>query len=196
MRPLVLSGPSGSGKSTIIQRALHAHPNTLALSVSHTTRSPRPGEIDGVHYYFIDRDTFHKMVEKGDFLEYAAFGGNLYGTSKKAVEDIQTSGKICVLDVELNGVRSIKNSSLDAVYIVITPPDMQTLTERLRKRKTETEESLQKRLKHAVEDLTAISKEPTLFDHTIINDDLEKAYQQFIDIALPKQEPLRTLETL
>ncbi|VDD94203.1 unnamed protein product [Enterobius vermicularis] len=183
MRPLVLSGPSGSGKSTFIQRALHTYPDTFALSVSHTTRTPRPGETDGVHYYFTDRDTFYDMIEKGEFLEYATFGGNLYGTSRKAVEDVQKTGKVCILDVELNGVRNIRKSTLDAVFVVVTAPDMQTLTERLRGRKTETEESLQKRLKHAVEDLN-----PTLFDHKIVNDDLEKAYQQFINIALPEQK--------
>uniref|UniRef100_A0A0N5AXR3 guanylate kinase n=1 Tax=Syphacia muris TaxID=451379 RepID=A0A0N5AXR3_9BILA len=188
MRPLVMSGPSGSGKSTIIQRTLHTYPDKFALSVSHTTRAPRVGEIDGVHYHFSDPETFQKMVENGEFLEYATFGGNLYGTSKKAVEDVQRKGKVCILDVELNGVRSIKKSDLDAVFVVVKPPDLETLTERLRNRKTETEDSLQKRLKHAVEDLKAISNEPTLFDYTIINDDLEKAYQQFLKVLSEEKE--------
>ncbi|VDM46073.1 unnamed protein product [Toxocara canis] len=181
IRPLVLSGPSGGGKSTIITKAMHDYPHAFALSVSHTTRAPRPGEQNGVHYWFSDKESVEKMIEAGDFLEHASFGGNIYGTSKKAVEDVQKTGRICILDVELQGVRNIKKCHLNAKYILIKAPSLSILEERLRARKTETEESLKKRLKHAEEDLNAVASDPTLFDYIIVNDDLERAYKEFID---------------
>lgn len=186
VRPIVMSGPSGGGKSTIITKAMHNYPGTFALSVSHTTRAPRPGEINGVHYWFSDKETIVKMIENGEFLEYANFGGNIYGTTKKAVEDVQKTGKICILDVELHGVRSMKRCSLDAKYVLIKAPSLKVLEERLRSRKTETEDSLQKRLKHAQEDLDAVSMDPTLFDYIIVNEDLEQAYKEFLDIIGPE----------
>uniref|UniRef100_A0A9J2P259 guanylate kinase n=2 Tax=Ascaris TaxID=6251 RepID=A0A9J2P259_ASCLU len=186
IRPLVLSGPSGGGKSTIITRAMHDYPNTFALSVSHTTRAPRPGEENGVHYWFSDKESVEKMIAKGDFLEHATFGGNIYGTSKKAVENVQKTGRICILDVELQGVRSIKQCDLNAKYILIKAPNLEVLEERLRARKTETEESLKKRLKHAKEDLDAVAADPNLFDFIIVNDDLERAYKEFITAIEPE----------
>ncbi|CAL2029454.1 unnamed protein product [Caenorhabditis brenneri] len=181
-RPIVLSGPSGGGKSTILTRAMKEHPNSFAFSVSHTTRGPRPGEINGKHYYFTDKEKMQEMIKNGEFLEYATFSGNTYGTSKRTVEEIENSGKICVLDIELQGVRNIKNSHLDARYILIRAPTIQSLEERLRARGTETEETLRKRLQHAQEDLDEINKTPDLFDKVIINDDLERAYKEFVDL--------------
>ncbi|EGT52630.1 hypothetical protein CAEBREN_01225 [Caenorhabditis brenneri] len=181
-RPIVLSGPSGGGKSTILTRAMKEHPNSFVFSVSHTTRGPRPGEINGKHYYFTDKEKMQEMIKNGEFLEYATFSGNTYGTSKRTVEEIENSGKICVLDIELQGVRNIKNSHLDARYILIRAPTIQSLEERLRARGTETEETLRKRLQHAQEDLDEINKTPDLFDKVIINDDLERAYKEFVDL--------------
>lgn len=181
-RPIVLSGPSGGGKSTILTRAMQEYPNSFAFSVSHTTRQPRAGEEHGKHYYFTEKEKMQEMIKNNEFLEFATFSGNTYGTSKKTVLEIENSGKICVLDIELQGVRNIKNSHLDARYILIRAPSIKLLEERLRARGTETEESLSKRLQHASEDLVEIEKNPTLFDKVIVNDDLERAYKEFVDL--------------
>ncbi|CAI4221224.1 unnamed protein product [Auanema sp. JU1783] len=191
-RPIVLSGPSGGGKSTILTRAMKEYPNSFAFSVSHTTRNPRDGEKDGTHYHFTTRDNIEKMISNGDFLEHATFGGNTYGTSKRAVADIEKTGKICVLDIELQGVKAIKNSHLNALYILIRAPTIKALEERLRARNTETEESLAKRLKHAQEDLDAVANDPALFHRVIINDDLDLAYNQFIEAI--KEELAKTTQ--
>ncbi|CAJ0578284.1 unnamed protein product, partial [Mesorhabditis spiculigera] len=180
-RPLVLSGPSGGGKSTILTRAMQEFPKSFAFSVSHTTRKPRDGEQHGIHYWFTEREVMEKMVANNEFLEHAQFGGNIYGTSRAQVESIERTGKICVLDIELQGVRNIKNSHLDAKYILIKAPSIKILEERLRARGTETEESLKKRLRHAEEDTRAVEADPSLFDYIIVNDDLESAYRQFIN---------------
>ncbi|KAK0424138.1 hypothetical protein QR680_008509 [Steinernema hermaphroditum] len=113
----------------------------------------------------------------------------------KAVEDIQKTGKICVLDIELQGVRNIKNTSLDARYILIRAPSVAVLEERLRRRNTETEETLQKRLKHAEEDLKAVEEDPTLFDHVIINDNLENAYSEFRNALMDDLKAVATADT-
>ncbi|GMR51393.1 hypothetical protein PMAYCL1PPCAC_21588, partial [Pristionchus mayeri] len=181
-RPVVLSGPSGGGKSTILTRAMKEYEGVFAFSVSHTTRNPREGEQNGVHYWFSTKDEVAKMIERDEFLEYATFGGNTYGTSKKSVNDVLSSGRICVLDVELQGVRNLKKSLNDAKYIFIRAPSVDELEKRLRARGTETEETLQKRLNHAREDMEEIAKDEKLFDYEIVNDDLESAYAQFKNV--------------
>ncbi|KHJ96560.1 guanylate kinase domain protein [Oesophagostomum dentatum] len=104
------------------------YPNSFAFSVSHTTRKPREGEEHGIHYWFVEQDEMQRMIAEGEFLEHATFGGNTYGTSKKSVSDVEKTGKICVLDIELQGVRNVKNhSSLNARFILIRPPSMDVL---------------------------------------------------------------------
>ncbi|KAL7080360.1 hypothetical protein ACQ4LE_000092 [Meloidogyne hapla] len=181
IKPIIISGPSGGGKSTILAKAMKEYPDAFAFSVSHTTRKSRDGEFDGQHYYFVEKSDFERMIKEGEFLEHAQFGGNFYGTSKKAVQDICNSGKICVLDVELQGVRNFKKAQFDAKYIFIRPPSMEVLENRLRQRGTETDDSLGKRLKHAKEDLLAVGDEPTLFDVVVINEQLDKAYSDFLN---------------
>uniref|UniRef100_A0A914NXH9 Guanylate kinase-like domain-containing protein n=1 Tax=Meloidogyne incognita TaxID=6306 RepID=A0A914NXH9_MELIC len=127
IKPIIISGPSGGGKSTILAKAMKEYPDAFAFSVSHTTRKPRDGELDGQHYYFIEKSEFERMIKDGEFLEHAQFGGNFYGTSKKAVQDICNSGKICVLDVELQGVRNFKKAQFEAKYIFVRPPSMEVL---------------------------------------------------------------------
>nr|XP_009929714.1 PREDICTED: guanylate kinase [Opisthocomus hoazin] len=151
-RPVVLSGPSGAGKSTLLKKLFKDYENIFGFSVSHTTRQPRPGEVNG----------------KGD---------------KAAVQAVQAQNQICVLDIDIQGVKNIKRTDLNPIYISVQPPSIDILEKRLRDRKTETEESLRKRLTAARVDLE-LSKEPGLFDLVIINDDLEKAYSELKETLL------------
>lgn len=184
-RPIVISGPSGCGKSTILSKLFNKHPNTFGFSVSHTSRAPRKGEIPDVSYHFVSREEFLKLKAEDGFIETAEFSGNLYGTSKRAVEEVAEKGKICVLDVELNGVKAIRSTDLGAIFILIRPPSFEILEKRLRGRNTDSEEAILKRLATAKRDLseTENSKIP-LFDFVLTNADLEEAFnnlEQFIE---------------
>ncbi|PNJ39248.1 guanylate kinase isoform X14 [Pongo abelii] len=189
-RPVVLSGPSGAGKSTLLKRLFQEHSGIFGFSVSHTTRNPRPGEENGKgpvcpldgpssspDYYFVTREVMQRDIAAGDFIEHAEFSGNLYGTSKAAVQAVQAMNRICVLDVDLQGVRNIKATDLRPIYISVQPPSLHVLEQRLRRRNTETEESLAKRLAAAQADMES-SKEPGLFDVVIVNDSLDQAYAE------------------
>ncbi|XP_020854799.1 guanylate kinase isoform X1 [Phascolarctos cinereus] len=180
-RPVVLSGPSGAGKSTLLKKLLQEYGNIFGFSVSHTTRSPRPGEENGKDYHFVTREEMQRDIDAGQFIEHAEFSGNMYGTSKAAVQAVQAMNQICVLDIDLQGVRSIKKTELQPIYISIQAPSLDILEKRLRDRKTETEESLQKRLAAAAADMKS-SQEPDLFDLIIINDDLDEAYSMLTKV--------------
>uniref|UniRef100_F7GNX6 Guanylate kinase n=1 Tax=Callithrix jacchus TaxID=9483 RepID=F7GNX6_CALJA len=158
-RPVVLSGPSGAGKSTLLKRLLQEHRGIFGFSVSHTTRNPRPGEENGKDYYFVTREVMQRDIAAGNFIEHAEFSGNLYGTSKAAVQAVQAMNRICVLDVDLQGVRNIKATDLQPIYISVQPPSLHVLEERLRQRNTETEESLEKRLAAARADMESRNQE-------------------------------------
>lgn len=179
-RPLVLCGPSGCGKSTLTNRLLKDHPNKFGFSISHTTRGPRPGEVNGREYYFTDRASMQKSVDADEFIEWAIYNGNMYGTSKKAIQDVLDSGKACVLDIDMQGVKKMKNSGIDCYYIFVKTPSLEELEKRLRSRGTETEESLSKRLEIAKKEL-AFAETPGNFNRVIINDDLDRAYSEFHD---------------
>jgi len=186
--PLVICGPSGSGKSTILKAVMSQakYKELLAFSVSHTTRKPRAGEVHGREYFFSDRDSMRAEIEAGKFIESAEFSGNLYGTSKESVHKCKSQGKICVLDIDAQGVRSLKKvSNLSPVYVFVKPPSMSSLEERLRSRKTETEESLTKRLNAAKEEI-AFGEEEGAFDALIVNDDLDSAVHQLINVIESK----------
>lgn len=152
-RPLVLCGPSGTGKSTLIKRLFDEFPDTFKFSVSHTTRTPRPGEENGTHYHFTDKEEMQEQIENGEFIETATFSENLYGTSKRAVEEVQRLGRVCVLDIEIQGVKQIKHTNLNPFYIFVKPPSIMELERRLKARNTETEESLEHRLSIARSEL-------------------------------------------
>ena len=143
VRTLVLCGPSGVGKSTIVEIIKKAFPDVFKFSVSHTTRKPRAGEVDGVSYHFVDQEIMPKLIENDKFLEHATFSGNTYGTSKAAVQSIVEQGKICILDIDMQGVIQIKKTDLNPLYVFIKPPSMEVLEKRLRGRKTENEENIQ-----------------------------------------------------
>ncbi|KAK2583465.1 hypothetical protein KPH14_009434 [Odynerus spinipes] len=181
-RSLVICGPSGSGKSTLLKRLFKEFPDKFGFSVSHTTRAPRPGEENGKHYYFTNKEEMQRQIDMGEFLETATFSGNLYGTSKRAVEEVQRTGKMCVLDIEMEGVKQIKNSSLNPLYVFIKPPSISELERRLKARKTETEESLKQRLTTAKIELE-YGEQPGNFDIVIENDNIDKAYEKLRDFV-------------
>ncbi|KAF7650566.1 hypothetical protein LDENG_00123740 [Lucifuga dentata] len=193
-RPVVLSGPSGAGKSTLLKKLMKEYDGVFGFSVSHTTRKPRPGEENGKDYHYVSRELMQAGIDNGEFIENAEFSGNIYGTSKAAVQDVQAQNLICILDIDMQGVKNIKNTDLNPIYISIQPPSMAVLEKRLRDRKTESEESLQKRLNAAQVDME-ISKEPGLFDVVIINDKLEDAYQQLKEALLEEINKVKQINT-
>eukprot|EP00735_Rhodelphis_limneticus_P013314 TRINITY_DN6939_c0_g1::TRINITY_DN6939_c0_g1_i1::g.13400::m.13400 TRINITY_DN6939_c0_g1::TRINITY_DN6939_c0_g1_i1::g.13400 ORF type:complete len:287 (+),score=33.12,sp/Q2QPW1/GMK1_ORYSJ/57.30/4e-71,Guanylate_kin/PF00625.16/2.2e-60,AAA_33/PF13671.1/3.2e+03,AAA_33/PF13671.1/8.3e-05,DUF258/PF03193.11/3.1e+03,DUF258/PF03193.11/0.0015,AAA_17/PF13207.1/0.0013,AAA_22/PF13401.1/0.01,AAA_22/PF13401.1/3.8e+02,AAA_16/PF13191.1/0.0059,AAA_18/PF13238.1/0.013,Miro/PF08477.8/0.015,RNA_helicase/PF00910.17/0.065,AA len=178
LRPLVVCGPSGVGKGTIIQKLMQSFPDDFGFSVSHTTRKPREGEKHGVHYYYTDIETMRKEIEQGKFIEYAEVHGNLYGTSLEAVKRVSDSGRICVLDIDVQGCRLVKQTDLNPFCLFVSPPSLDSLEARLRGRATETEEAIQKRLKNAKGEMDA-TKEPGLFNQIIVNDELDEAFERF-----------------
>ena len=186
-RPLVLCGPSGSGKSTLMKKLTEEFREAFGFCVSHTTRQPRPGERDGIEYHFVTKEMFNKLVADGAFLEYATFSGNNYGTSRAAVETVKQEGKICILDIDVQGVKNIKRTDLNPDYVFIKPPSRAALEERLRARRTENEESLAKRLAAAASEMDYGETEGN-FDLIIVNDDLERAYADLRQFMIPKIE--------
>ncbi|XP_030628952.1 guanylate kinase isoform X1 [Chanos chanos] len=189
-RPVVLSGPSGAGKSTFLKRLLKEFDGVFGFSVSHTTRNPRPGEVNGKDYHYVTREVMQSGIDRGEFIEHAEFSGNMYGTSKAAVQDVQAKNLICILDIDMQGVKNIKRTDLNPIYVFIQPPSIEELEKRLRDRKTESEESLQKRLQAARVDME-LSKETGLFDVVIVNDDLEAAYGKLKEALLEEIQKVK-----
>jgi guanylate kinase len=165
---IVLTGPSGVGKGTLMRSLLARHPE-LYYSVSATTRSPRPGEIDGKDYYFISRSKFEQLVAAGEFLEWAEFAGNYYGTPREPVINQICSGKLVVLEIELEGARQIRRSFPEALSIFILPPSFSELEKRIRTRGQDSEEAIARRLRRAQDEINAADE----FDIQIVNDDFE-----------------------
>lgn len=188
-RPIVFSGPSGTGKSTLIKRLFALHPTLFGFSVSHTTRKPRPGEEDGVHYHFTSLETFEKMVAEDAFEEHAKFGGNHYGSSRQAVKAVaEGKGKsidgttaegkrICIFDIEMEGVKQLKKSRLNPRICFIQPPSIEVLEQRLRGRGDTSEDSIQKRLAQAKNEIEYCRTEGKN-DKVIVNDDLETTFKE------------------
>ncbi|XP_058796706.1 guanylate kinase isoform X2 [Phymastichus coffea] len=188
-RPIVFCGPSGSGKSTLIKLLFDEYPDKFGFSVSHTTRKPRPGEENGKHYYFTTKEEMQKQIELGEFIETATFSDNMYGTSKQAIEDVQRAGKICVLDIETEGVKQIKKSSLNPVFIFIKPPSIEELERRLVGRKTESKDAVARRLSSARAEID-FGEIPGNFDLVLENDNIEKTYQKLKDFILSQTNHL------
>ena len=176
-RLFVISGPSGVGKGTLLARVMENVPN-LALSVSATTRAPRPGEMDGVNYYFMSREQFEKNVAEGCFLEYESYGANLYGTPSAGVEAQRGAGLDVILEIEVKGAMQVKTLAPDAILIYVKPPSLEELERRLRGRKTETEETIQTRLRIAAEEQKSIPK----YDYCLVNDTLDEATAELVHI--------------
>ncbi|KAJ5248672.1 hypothetical protein N7468_000123 [Penicillium chermesinum] len=179
-RPVVISGPSGTGKSTLMKRLFAEYPGKFSFSVSHTTRSPRAGEEDGREYNFTTKEKFLELVAQNGFIEHAQFGGNYYGTSVDAVKKVSESQKIPVLDIEMEGVKQVKKTDLNARFLFLAPPSIEELERRLRGRGTETEDSLRKRLDQATNELE-FAKQPGAHDKIVVNDNLDQAYAELKD---------------
>lgn len=179
----VLCGPSGAGKSTLVKKLMSDFPNRFGFSISHTTRAPRAAEKDGVDYHFVERSVLEHEVAQGLFLESAEVHGNYYGTSLRAVEQIMHGGKICVLDIDVQGAESVKRSSLNtkARYFFVAPPSSQVLEDRLRSRGTENEDKIKKRLENAKYEMKCM-EQPDFWDGVVVNDCLEKAHKEFFNL--------------
>lgn len=180
---IVVSAPSGCGKDTVISKVLEKMNGTGFLSVSMTTRPMRPGETEGVDYYFVTREEFIKRIEDGDMLEYATYGSNMYGTPIGPVRDMLNSGKTVFLIIEVEGGGNVKKAFPDATKIFIAPPSMAVLESRLRGRNTDSEEDIVKRLKIAKEELLRSSE----YDFIVENDSVEKAVDDVISIIRAEQ---------
>ena len=169
----IISGCSGVGKGTLLKLFIEKNPN-VKMSISATTREPRIGEKDGVNYFFTTIDEFKSSVDKGEFLEWAEFSGNFYGTRKSFVEKTLEKGQDLILEIEVQGMKQVKEKMPQAITIFVMPPDIQTLENRLRGRNTEDEASILKRLNEAKREIEAGKS----FDYQIINDNLETALDE------------------
>jgi guanylate kinase len=167
---IVLTGPSGVGKGTLLRSLLKNHPE-LYLSISVTTRSPRPGEVNGRDYFFVTRNEFERLVANGELLEWAEFAGNYYGTPRAAVESQIAQESWVILEIELNGARQIRQTYPDATLIFILPPSLEELEQRIRGRAQDSEVAIAHRLERAREEVAAAKE----FDIRIVNDDFEEA---------------------
>ncbi|MDL2254381.1 guanylate kinase [Ruminococcaceae bacterium OttesenSCG-928-I18] len=180
---LVISGPSGSGKDSVVAKLMGLHPG-IECSVSATTRPPREDEMEGVHYFFLTREAFRQKIAQGDLIEYTEYVGNYYGTLKSQV-DIRLDKKItCVLVIEVEGAANIKQFYPDCTTVFILPPSIEELERRLRKRGTEDEEWVHKRMMRAEEEMALANQ----YDYTLVNDDLDRCAADLFEILKQRQD--------
>ena len=176
-RLVVVSGPSGVGKGTVVTALRRARPDVL-VSVSATTRAPRPGEVDGVAYHFLDDEQFSALVASGGFVEWAEFAGHRYGTPWSSIEEALSAGQTVVLEIEVQGALQVRRRFADAVLIFLEPPSFEVLEQRLRGRATDAEERILRRLEIARWELGQAGA----FDHRVVNDDVDRAVAQITHI--------------
>ena len=184
-RLLVISGPSGVGKDTVLHDLFRLDPS-LRYSVSYTTRSPRPGEIDGVSYSFVDDQTFAAMVEQGDFLEYAEVHGHQYGTSLQRVREALSRAEDVVLKIDVQGSKRVRRRVAgEALFVFLLPPSKEELRRRLIERESETPETLELRLRNALVELAEAEK----YDHIIVNAQVDTAARRILEILEASRHP-------
>lgn len=180
---IILSSPSGAGKSSLAKALLEID-NNLRLSISATTRKPRPNEQDGVNYYFKTKSEFEELVKQNQFLEHAKIYDNYYGTPKKHVENLLNQGLDVLFDIDWQGARSIKQNAVNAVSIFILPPNLEVLEQRLRNRAADNEEAIQLRMASAQAEISHSNE----YDHIITNDDFNDTLQQIHEIILQERK--------
>jgi guanylate kinase len=180
---VVISGPSGVGKDTLIQRLLQLDPN-LRYSVSYTTRAPRPGEVDGVNYSFVSREKFEELIKKGHFVEYATYDGQLYGTPAAPVEAARAAGHDILLKIDVQGAQQVRRRASDGLFIFIAPPNTEELVRRQELRRSDSPEDMTERRRIAEKEM-AYARD---YDHIVINDDLERAVAEVLEIIRKARE--------
>lgn len=183
---IVVSGPSGAGKGTVLAHAIRKYPN-LRYSVSVTTRDPRPGEKEGVNYFFRSLEEYQKMLDQNAFLEHQCVYGNCYGTPKKEVVAMLDEGFDVVLEIDVKGALDVKNKYPAAVMIFLSPASRKTIEERLRARSTESEEQLNLRIESAIGEI----KQAVFYDYIVLNEDAEKGAQDIISIICAQKCSVR-----
>ena len=179
----VIAAPSGTGKTTVCRHILERDPH-LRLSISHTTRKPRSGEKNGVHYHFVSGEEFRELREADGFLEHAEYGGNAYGSSWKAIEEPLELGHDVVLEIEVQGAAQVRDRRPSACLIFLLPPSLEVLEDRLRGRGTDEEAVIQRRMALVDRELAAAK----IFDFAVINDDLEQAVTDVLDLIAAVRE--------
>ncbi|WP_100643976.1 guanylate kinase [Alteromonas facilis] len=193
----ILSAPSGAGKSSLIKALLNKHAASaqanngqLQVSVSHTTRQPRPGEVDGEHYHFVTREAFEALIEQGAFFEWAEVFGNYYGTSRIVIEETLASGTDVFLDIDWQGARQVKKQLPDTVGIFILPPSIDILHQRLNARGQDSEEVIAGRMQKAKDEMSHYDE----FDYVLVNDDFETTLQALENVVFAQRERLANQE--
>lgn len=183
----VISAPSGTGKTTICERLISSF-SDLKMSVSHTTRNPRPGEENGVDYFFVDKTTFIQMIQNDDFVEWAEVYGNYYGTSKKMINEIYMSGNDILLDIDIQGAKNIKKIYKNSVLIFLLPPSLEELERRLLQRKEENE-IIKKRINKALDEIEQYLN----YDYLVINDNLDEATEKIKCIIQAERQKINRI---
>ena len=187
---IVLSGPSGVGKGTVRKALFEMPEQEFVYSVSMTTRAPRPGEVDGVDYYFVSREEFERQIASGNLLEYAEFVGNYYGTPKDKVEEQLNKGKEVILEIEVNGAFQVREKCKDAVFIFLVPPTRRALYERLKSRGTECEERILARIEKANKEFKLAHQ----YDYIVVNDEIYNAADRIM--AIIRAEHAKTFRSI
>jgi guanylate kinase len=179
----IVAAPSGAGKTSLTRALLEGDPD-IALSVSYTSRAPRPNEVDGVHYHFVSRAQFEAMISRGEFFEHAVVHGDLKGTSRTVVEQTLAQGKDVLLEIDWQGARLVRAQAPDAVSIFILPPSRAELERRLRTRASDSEETIRRRLADAHADLAHAAE----FDYIVVNEDFNAALAELREIVAARRE--------
>lgn len=175
---IVLSGPSGVGKGTVRKAIFESNDNDFQYSISMTTRQMRPGEVDGVDYFFRSKEEFEELIAKGEMLEYAEYVGNYYGTPLSYVEETLAQGKDVFLEIEVQGAKQVKEKVPDGVFIFLTPPDLEELRSRIVGRGTDSIEVIDERMRVAKEEIEMMA----LYDYAVVNDEVPKAVKRIKEI--------------